>query len=93
MPKIEYTNKVIDIWEKAPECYCGNDDCSLKNHRKCGICGEIMLYGSHQSNKQQNNSWYAWNIDHIKPISRGGTNNNANLHAVHIRCNWDKGNG
>ena len=46
----------------------------------CGIChdhlGELALC----------------NVDHIVPISRGGTNRWSNVQATHIRCNGRKGN-
>lgn len=30
-------------------------------------------------------------LDHIIPISRGGTNDLPNLHMLHFRCNAEKG--
>jgi endogenous inhibitor of DNA gyrase (YacG/DUF329 family) len=29
-------------------------------------------------------------IDHIQPRSRGGSDDLANLHLAHLRCNWSK---
>lgn len=92
MAKYKYDNKTEQVWEKAPYCHCGFQDCNPNNHRLCGICGEKILYGSHESVHNQRNSMYAWNIDHIIPTSRGGKNNTSNLQAVHIKCNRDKGN-
>lgn len=37
------------------------------------------------------NSRYAWNTDHIRPISDGGTNKLCNLIACHIDTNDEKG--
>ena len=33
----------------------------------------------------------AWEVDHGKPISRGGTNHLNNLHPSCVRCNREKG--
>lgn len=32
-----------------------------------------------------------WEIDHVKPLSRGGTNHVGNLRLCHAECNKDKG--
>ncbi len=90
MAKQKYSDKIEIIWDKAPYCYCNSEDCNVYNHRLCSICGSKMLYGSHESIISQRNSRYAWNIDHIIPKSRGGSNSINNLHAVHIRCNRNK---
>lgn len=92
MAKFKYSKKIEAIWEKTPYCSCGNDDCSINNHRLCNICWGKILYGSHESVESQRNSRYAWNIDHIVHISKGGSNSINNLQAVHIRCNRDKKN-
>lgn len=34
----------------------------------------------------------AWEIDHGKPVSRGGTDDFSNLYAACVRCNREKGN-
>ncbi len=88
------SNKKIveEIWDKSRYCHCSNDDCTISNHRLCGICGQKMLYGSYKGIKSQNGSRYAWNIDHIIPLSKGGKDNKDNMQAVHVRCNRQKGN-
>lgn len=88
----KYDNDVEKVWENAEYCYCGAADCHPNNHRRCGICGGLILYGSHESEPSQRNSMFAWNIDHIIPKSRGGSNKQSNLRAVHITCNRYKGN-
>ncbi|WP_033379079.1 HNH endonuclease [Mesomycoplasma moatsii] len=87
----KYREKTERIWEQANYCFCGFEDCNPNNHRLCGICGAKILYGSHESVQSQNNSRYSWNVDHIIPRSKGGTNKLNNLQAVHIRCNRSKG--
>lgn len=32
-----------------------------------------------------------WEVDHVKPISQGGTNHVGNLALTHASCNRDKG--
>lgn len=79
-------------WKKCKECKCGKSNCHPNNHRLCGICGNqddkkyedrIIMYGSYNDK----NSKYGWNIDHITPKSKNGTNKNPNLRATHIKCN------
>jgi len=38
----------------------------------------------------QDGSQYGWNIDHIKPKSKGGTDRVDNLQIVHISTNQEK---
>lgn len=86
----KYSDKIERIWEKAPYCNCGYQDCSINNHRLCGLCWEKILYGSHESVESQRNSHFAWNIDHIVSKAKGGTNRESNLQATHIYCNRSK---
>lgn len=86
------SNKVIDVWNKSNYCHCeypSKNYCN-ENHRLCAICNETINYGSHES--EQPNSYQSWNIDHIKPLSWGGSNGIANLQAVHPWCNKVKAN-
>ncbi len=90
MAQFKYKNKTEKIWENAAYCDCGHPSCHPNSHRLCGICGDVILYGSHESVISQRNSRYAWNVDHKVPRSKGGTNHIDNLQAVHIRCNRSK---
>lgn len=46
----------------------------------CGICEQVIEDIEDLS------------IDHIIPLSRGGSNEDDNLQPAHRRCNWQKGN-
>lgn len=85
-----YSNEAEQAWDDADKCDCGAGDCHENNHKECGVCVDRMLYGSHESNEDQVNSDYRWNVDHIKPISKGGSNKRDNKQAVHVRCNQEK---
>ena len=39
----------------------------------------------------QNNSQYGWDIDHIQPLAKNGTDTDNNKQIVHIDTNDDKG--
>ena len=55
------------------------DEVYKKSNGVCAICGKAL-------------SPYTYTIDHIKPLSRGGTSELANLRATHEACNKLKGN-
>lgn len=77
------------VWDKAADCKCGLADCQ-SNHKLCGICNKTIVYTAHESN--QPHSAYAWNRDHILPLSKGGKTELDNLQATHVHCNHKKGN-
>lgn len=85
-----YSNEAEQAWDDADECNCGANDCHINNHKKCGECDYYMLYGSHESNEDQVNSSYRWNVDHITATSKGGSNKRNNKRAVHVTCNQEK---
>lgn len=80
------------LWQDSEDCSCGRQDCNPRNHKKCNLCGELMLYGSHFTNEATRDSQYAWNIDLIIPKCDGGKVKITNQHAVHIKCNKSKKN-
>ncbi|WP_338968285.1 HNH endonuclease signature motif containing protein [Spiroplasma endosymbiont of Lonchoptera lutea] len=86
---MDLDEKILQVWDNALSCFCSVNDC-FSNHKLCGICRDTILYVVHESN--QPNSRYAWNVDHIVPLSRGGSNHITNLQAVHIECNCNKRN-
>jgi len=81
---LKLSSKKKKVWKRAKHCHCDVQDCA-QNHRLCALCRQTIIYTAYESN--QPHSEYAWNIDHIKPKSRGGTNKLSNLQATHVRCN------
>lgn len=51
----------------------------------CGICFKPI------NPKLRVPNWYAATIDHIIPLSRGGTHTQDNVSAAHLICNLRKG--
>lgn len=51
------------------------------------ICGYAMKYQDHGDR----NSEYGWEVDHILPVSKGGTDNLDNLQPLHWENNATKG--
>jgi 5-methylcytosine-specific restriction endonuclease McrA len=51
----------------------------------CGICGRVIDTSLHWLHP------LSLTIDHIHPLSAGGSNNESNLWPAHRRCNEDKG--
>ena len=64
-------------------CYnlkCLLSECQVPDNWLCGICGEPL----HEGDDIQ--------IDHIKPLSKGGTDAPDNLQPAHALCNIRKAN-
>lgn len=55
-----------------------------KDKPPCGICGEDIDYSAHYLDPS------SFTIDHITPITHGGTDTLDNLQAAHRGCNRDK---
>ncbi|AOQ28952.1 HNH endonuclease [Mycobacterium phage Paola] len=51
----------------------------------CHRCGEPIDYEAHHLDP------HSFQIDHITPLSRGGTDTLDNVAACHRKCNRDKG--
>ena len=63
-------------------------DLIIRQHgTACHICGEECLY----PNKYKEDPLYL-TVDHLKPISKGGSDHLENLRPAHAICNSSRGN-
>ena len=69
------------VWGKAL-FISGNDP----NFWRKDKCGKIMKYSEHGNR----DSVYGWEIDHINPVSNGGSDDLSNLQPLHWSNNADK---
>ncbi len=80
--KMSFTNSVIQwVWEKG-KIVPGNDP-NVFRKDDCDAWIKRTEYGNRQSS-------YGWEIDHIKPLSKGGTNDLANLRPLQWENNASK---
>jgi hypothetical protein len=69
------------VWKKGAIISGSNPDVSRKD-----MCGDIIRYAEHG----KTNLW-GWEIDHIKPVILGGTDDLSNLQPLYWRNNRKKG--
>ena len=72
------------VWNKAQ--IVGTNDPNVFRKDECGAWIKWSEYGNR-------NSEYGWEIDHIMPKSRGGSDSAANLRPLHWENNASKSDG
>ncbi len=73
--------QILAVWNKAFPQTNNNPDVFRKDYAGAWIC--FSQYGMR--------SEYGWEIDHLKPVSKGGTDDPANLYPLFWKNNLSKG--
>lgn len=90
MPRTFNTNKDGGCWSEEIKKAVWNKgrvisdyDSNVWRRDKCGLAMKFSGYGNR-------NSDYGWEIDHINPVSNGGSDDLSNLQPLHWSNNADK---
>lgn len=82
---MSFSDSVVnEVWVKAKVIQ--GEHPNVKRKDKCGAIIAKSAYGNHNSN-------FGWDIDHIKPVSKGGTDLLSNLQPLHWKNNASKDDG
>lgn len=78
-----WTEKEIQsVWDKAERVSPENENVGFRKDQ-CGAWIQRSAYG-------KRNTKYGWEIDHIKPVAKGGGNELSNLRPLHWFTNASK---
>ena len=86
------TNRNGGSWTEAEKLAVWNKGRIIPNYSssvwRWDKCGDVMKWSEHGNRNSKN----GWEIDHINPVSNGGTDHINNLQPLHWKNNADKGN-
>ncbi|MCI0450611.1 MAG: HNH endonuclease [Chlorobi bacterium] len=71
-----------NVWEKG-SLISGYDASEWRRDK----CGRAMKYSEHGNRQHE----FGWEIDHIKPVAKGGTDDLSNLQPLYWENNASKG--